>query len=196
LGDYPKGADSLVKRIVEDLSEAGFNARVHEQIMRAKWGKLIANLNNATNAITDIYLQRALSDQKHRLFMAEVMEEGIAAADLAGVELDDGGIFDARAMAAALRQPPKEEAKWKMSDSGRTYPSTWQDLMLGRRQTETRFFNGEIVGLAATAGMKTPYNAVLFETVERMAAAGEKPGRCSLEDLKEMIAVRRREMEA
>jgi 2-dehydropantoate 2-reductase len=195
LGLYPEGMDDLVEQVAADLKGGGFDVHCHPHIMRPKWGKLIANLNNATNAITDRHLEQALSIPEHRQFMADVMEEGIRVADSAGIALDDGGIFDARAMVGALRKQPEKDKNWTISTKEHSYPSTWQDLKLGRRQTEVRFFNGEIAGLGASLGIPTPYNGVLLEVVERMALAGEKPGRYTLDELKAMVAARKQEFE-
>jgi 2-dehydropantoate 2-reductase len=197
LGLYPEGLDPLVEEIAADLKRACFDVHLHPHIMRAKWGKLVANLNNSTNAITDRHLQKALSEPEHRRFMAEVMAEGILVLDRAGIELDDGGVFDARSMVESLRRPSaKDNVKENVlavKAEGESYPSTWQDLALGRKETEVRFFNGEIVGLAASLGMATPYNSVLLEVAERMAIAGEKPGRHTLEELKAMVSTRKDE---
>jgi 2-dehydropantoate 2-reductase len=193
LGLYPEGLDQRVEKISSDLKEAGFDVFCHPRIMRSKWGKLIANLNNSTNAITDRYLQQALSIPEHRQFMADVMAEGIEVTDKAGIELDDGGLFDARAMVESLRRPPSADPASTVTSQDRSYPSTWQDLMLGRKQTEARFFNGEIVGLGAAHGIVTPFNGVLLEVIERMALAQEKPGRYTLEELKAMVEARKQE---
>lgn len=195
LGLYPEGVNELVETVAAALTTAGFKVHRHPFIMRSKWGKLIANLNNATNAITDTYLQRSFALPEYRQFVAEVMTEGITVVDRAGITLDDGGIFDVREMVKSLRKPPDQDRNWLLPEGERSYPSTWQDLMLGRGQTEVRFFNGEIIGLGAAHGIPTPYNSVLLRVIESMERAGEKPGRYSLAELIEMVEEQKREFQ-
>ncbi|MEW6733170.1 MAG: ketopantoate reductase family protein [Acidobacteriota bacterium] len=196
LGCYPEGINPLVEAIANDFREVGFDTHCYPQIMRAKWGKLIANLNNATNAITNTYLQQALSNPSHKEFMAQVMAEGIMVLDRAGIPLDDGGLYDIRARLAAVYNQPAQPAddSSEIDPLDRSYPSTWQDLTLGRKQLEVRFFNGEIVALGVSLGLNTPYNSVLLEVVENMAVKGEKPGRYRLAELKELVAARARKV--
>ncbi len=190
LGLYPQGINSLVENIAQDLQQAGFELHCREEIMRAKWGKLIANLNNATNAITNNSLQQALANDEHRLFMAEVMAEGVRVVEQVGIALDDGGLFDVRAMINAFYQPSLAKQPLPVPAEEHSYPSTWQDLLLGRKRTEASFFNGEIIKLAQPLGLNTPYNSTLLNLIETMAAKGEKPGRYNLADLKAMVSAR------
>lgn len=191
LGNYaatPEAqADLLLTTLVADFTGAGFQTTIHPHIMQAKWGKLLANLNNATNAITNTDLQRALTTPAHRQFMAAVMQEGIEIIDQTGIRLDDGGIFDARAMVVSLRTPPSQDAKWTVATGQPSYPSTWQDLMLGRSSTEVEFFNGEIVTLAASLGRKAPYNQLLLTTIREMVAKKARPGYYTLAELQAQL---------
>ena len=51
IGRYPSGADATAERIGADLTASGFLAPVTADVMRWKYGKLLANLSNATEAV-------------------------------------------------------------------------------------------------------------------------------------------------
>ena len=56
VGCYPKGVDDTARQFCEDLTNAGFKALASAHVMSMKWGKLVANLNNATHAVTGYWL--------------------------------------------------------------------------------------------------------------------------------------------
>ena len=49
-GRYPTGVDATIGEVTAAIDEAGFSARPDERIMRQKYAKLLANLNNAVQA--------------------------------------------------------------------------------------------------------------------------------------------------
>ncbi len=188
LGRYPEGEDRFARRVAEALGEAGFQASVDPHVMAWKWGKLILNLTNAFMALTDSWVERAYSIAEERRFMAETMKEGLAVLRAHGIEPrmgSDGRAdhFIAGLEASGAGHPALQGA----TEDRRTYPSTWQDLKRGRRETEVPHFNGEIVALGREAGVPTPYNSVLLEEVEAVLARGRGPGSLSLDELQEKV---------
>src|SRR5438309_464214 len=53
VGLYPRGVDARAEQVVEALRRAGYAANVHEDVMAPKGTKLLGNLGNAMDAITD-----------------------------------------------------------------------------------------------------------------------------------------------
>jgi len=51
VGRYPSGTDAIAEQIGADLAGSGFLAPVVPDVMRWKYGKLLANLSNATEAV-------------------------------------------------------------------------------------------------------------------------------------------------
>ena len=157
--------------------------------MPPKWGKMLLNLNNVLYALIDTWLQLAYTDQQLRRFLAETMREGLAVAEALGIRsrmgpgepgvlefietLEGGGYGYTNAMDL----PP----------SRRTYPSTWQDVVLRRTDTEVEHFNGEIVRLGAEAGVSTPYNATLLEMMDEMTSRGAMPGLFALQQVQKRV---------
>jgi 2-dehydropantoate 2-reductase len=182
VGCYPDGLDDRARALCADLNRAGLEAQCSPHVMAMKWGKLIANLNNATTTITGYWLERAMADAEMRTLMLEVREEGLRVTDAAGIAVEppagEPSSIRIREMTEKLRQPPKpakSEDKVDPADEERTYSSMWQDLYLGRKQNEAEFLNGEIVALGEKLGIPTPYNSTLLEIVNRMFAEGLKP---------------------
>ncbi len=54
---------------------------------------------------------------------------------------------------------------------------------------ESEFLNGEIVRLAERLGAQAPVNAGLTRIALEMAAAGERPGKYSSAELRELLGV-------
>src|SRR6266511_2758896 len=169
VGNYPLGCDNTGLQIAARLEKAGFRTATHESIMAVKWSKLILNLNNATFAIIDKHLQLGLVTPAISNFMADVR-----------------GVVEDPAKICAEANSPVEF---------RTYPSTWMDLKLKRGETESGYFNGEIILLGERYGVPTPYNSTLFIIVETMAAKRAQPGLYTIEELADLVEQRRQELD-
>ena len=173
IGCYPNGLDDVARQICSDLTRAGLDAIASAHVMAMKWGKLVANLNNATTAITGYFLERAMADVEMRKLMLAVREEGLRVLDAAGIAVeppaDEPSPIRIREMTEKLRQPLKKRVDPENFDEDqRTYSSMWQDLFLGRESGEAEFLNGEIVALGKRLGIETPYNSTLLEIVSSM----------------------------
>src|SRR5215813_6989262 len=196
VGNYPLGCDNTGLQIAARLEKAGFRMATHESIMAVKWSKLILNLNNATFAIIDKHLQLGLVTPAISNFMADVQEEALRTLDVAGISLEDqNNPLDQKRQLAELRAVVEDSEKIYAETNSpvelRTYPSTWMDLKLKRGETETGYFNGEIILLGEKYNIPTPYNSTLFNIVETMAAKGAQPGLYTIEELVDLVEQRR-----
>ena len=63
IGCYPVGLDEMARDLCAVLKRAGFEAMPSAHVISMKWGKLVANLNNATTTITGYWLERAMTDR-------------------------------------------------------------------------------------------------------------------------------------
>jgi 2-dehydropantoate 2-reductase len=195
IGCYPSGLDDVARHICSDLARAGLDAIASAHVMSMKWGKLVANLNNATTAITGYFLEKASADVEMRRLMLAVREEGLRVLEAAGIEveppLEEPSPIRIREMTEKLRQPPKKEGDPEsLPEQQRTYSSMWQDLFLGRDSGEAEFLNGEIVALGEKLGIETPYNRALIEIVNRMFNQRLKPGIYTPAELHKLIRSR------
>lgn len=189
IGRYPNGVDETAKRVGAELTASGFQVEFDGNVMASKWGKLLINLNNALYALVDTWLQKAYTEEITRHFLAETMREGLRVLRAAGIDV---------AMGAG--EPPIEEFIEKLDRGGfahanpsdlppdrRTYPSTWQDVVLRRTTTEVEHFNGEIVEIGKTVGLPTPYNTALLEMMRELLRLKAMPGLFTLEEVQNAV---------
>jgi 2-dehydropantoate 2-reductase len=196
IGNYPLGCDDLGLQVAEQIEKAGFDLTTHESIMAVKWSKLLLNLNNATNAIIDSYLQLSFVTPSIGNFSADVMEEGLHVLDVAGISLEDPhNPYDIKKHIAGMRNlvedPEKIYRAQNLPQEIRAYPSTWMDLKQKRGETEAGYLNGEIILLGEKHHILTPFNSTLLHIVETMALEGIEPGRYTIEELVDLVEQRR-----
>lgn len=177
LGVWPTGTDPVCERVSADLIEAGFKAPLHDDIRASKWGKVLANVNNAYIALTDNSTQGARRYEESRFFLADVQEESLDILDAAGIEVASDSRSTPREQLQKLREPGEWTRVEVPTDADRLVrPSTWQDLHFQRGQVEVAYFNGEIVRVAERLGRKAPLNQTLLEKCEAAAEAKLLPG--------------------
>jgi 2-dehydropantoate 2-reductase len=198
MGNYPIGRDELLRKVAAQFDRDVCRTTTHDHVMTIKWAKLLLNLNNATHAICDYYVQLAQVTPRVAHFMAEVVEEGLRVLAAAGISVEtENNPFDVRAWLTRMRHLTEDEAALRAAQELppdlRTYPSTLVDLKHQRGETEAAYFNGEIILLGEKYGILTPFNSTLFRTVETMALERQPPGRYTIEELSELIEEQRRQ---
>jgi len=175
-GRYPSGIDPLIQAVAADLTAAGFSSRAEPAIMRLKYTKLLDNLGNAVQALTDVHR----SDQRANQVMAALRDEALACYAAAGID------FMPESEYRALVGPRMRTGE--VPGAKRAGNSTWQSLARGLTSIETDYLNGEIVLLGALHGVPTPCNAAVRRLAQQMAASGARPGSCSINKLAALAA--------
>jgi 2-dehydropantoate 2-reductase len=161
------------------LSVPGLATRATDNIDGVQWGKLVVNLNNALNALSDIPLRQQLAQRSWRKLFADQMAEGLAVIGAEGIKAVSPTPVPAGLMPPLLRLP---DAVF-MAVLGRTMridpearSSMWQDLKRGRR-TEIDYLQGVITDIADRRGLKAPLSRRIVELVKQAEAAGRgSPG--------------------
>lgn len=169
IGRYPKGNDQLCEEVARSLRTGGFMVKVTENVMPYKWGKLLANLGNALDAITgsrgkEVELIARAAEQEFSDLLQQAGIHWISQEETARSWLE-------------IARPPRGTLK----TAG--FSSTWQSLMRQQGSVETEFLNGEIVRLAKKLGRRAPVNEKLLQISQEMAAGHEKPGKYTLKQL-------------
>jgi 2-dehydropantoate 2-reductase len=150
-----------------DFENAGLPLTQHADMLPVQWAKLLLNLNNAINALSNRPLKEELAQRAYRRCLGMAQQEALALLARTGIQparltpippawmprflgLPDA-VF-ARVARAMLTIDPL--ARSSMSD----------DLAAGR-VTEIDWINGEVVKLAQRVGHRAPVNERLCELV-------------------------------
>jgi len=173
IGRYPEGNDGLSEVVAEELRSAGYFVRTTTDVMPYKWGKLMANLANAVDAITN-----GDRDTTQPIYRA-VFEEARDIVQQAGIRWisQEQVTKDWPEITAPLHGQLHTEA----------LSSTWQSLERHQGSVETEFLNGEIVRVAKKLGLQAPINRKLVEISQEMAANHDPPGKYTPARLSEIL---------
>jgi 2-dehydropantoate 2-reductase len=153
----------------EKLSVPGLKMRPTGNIDGVQWGKLVLNLNNALNALSDLPLRRQLSQRPWRRLFADQMAEGLAAIRAEGIKPVSPTPIPLALMPPLLRVPNVIfEAllgrTMKIDPEARS--SMWEDLQRGRR-TEIDYLQGVITEIAERRGLDAPLSRRIVELIRQ-----------------------------
>lgn len=164
IGRYPEGIDGLVEAVGGKLRTAGFLVKTVPDVMPYKWGKLMLNMGNAVEAITNT--------------------TGDAVKPIARAARQEFDEVLSRLGIRWISRKELEQAWPEITAPARGKPgikkslnSTWQSLARGQGTVETEFLNGEVVRLAKRLGIQAPVNETLLSIAQEMAARREPPGK-------------------
>jgi 2-dehydropantoate 2-reductase len=174
IGRYPSGMSGDVTAICMALDKANFAAFPHENVMRAKYGKLLLNAVNGVDACLGI----AARDGR---FADMVRAEARAVYAAAGIEFEDVGATDPR------RAELMHDGDVGMRPVG---SSAAQSLTRSAGSIETDYLNGEIVLLGRLHGIAAPANALFAELAAGMALKGTMPGAYTEAEIDNMLSTR------
>lgn len=160
LGRYPGGTDDTVGQVADDLAKSGIVTRVRDDVMRWKYGKLLANLGNGLDALFGRDGDPELAELLRAEGVAALAAAGIAHTSREEEVADRADNVQARPVAGRTRAGS----------------STWQSLARGTGSTETDYLNGEIVLLGRLHGVPTPVNAAVQRAVRRAVREGIPAG--------------------
>jgi 2-dehydropantoate 2-reductase len=153
---------------LNDFIAAGLATELHSNMPEVQWGKLLLNLNNPINALSNLPLKSQLEDRNYRRVLAELQIEALKFLSLSGIEPAKVGKVAPRLLPKLLCIP-----NWlfvriagsmlKMDAKARS--SMWVDLHAGR-PTEIDDLCGAVVRLANKLGTVAPKNARVVELVK------------------------------
>ncbi|WP_406135328.1 ketopantoate reductase family protein [Streptomyces sp. NBC_01089] len=174
IGRYPTGIDETARNIAADLEETKLLAPVVPDVMRWKYGKLLANVINALEATTGPVTSGASIALLNR-----AQEEGEAVLKAAGITAtDDQEQKEARG--DRIRLTPLEGAQ-------RGGGSSWQSLARGTGTIEADYLNGEIALLGRLYGVPTPVNDTLQRVANTFARERRQAGSMPVSKLTALV---------
>ena len=176
IGSLMVDADAAAEPLLEACRAAKLAIEPRDDMAAVQWGKLVLNLNNAINALSNVPLQAELSDRDFRRCLAACQREAfdvLAAADQRVARLT---AVPPRLMPRLLPMPNwlfHRLAKRIVAIDPHARSSMWDDLE-AKRPTEVDYMQGEVVALAERHGRTAPINAALQRLVHDAEAGGKR----------------------
>jgi 2-dehydropantoate 2-reductase len=158
------------------LSVPGLPMCGTDNIVGVQWGKLLFNLNNALNALSDLPLSAQLARRPWRRLLADQMAEALAAMKAEGIKPVSATPIPPGLTPILLRMPDRlfELILGRaMKIDAKARSSMWQDLERGAR-TEIDYLQGVIVQLADRHGLDVPLSRRVVALIKSAEAAGKK----------------------
>src|ERR1700724_3264741 len=151
------------------LSVPGLRMRPARDIAGVQWGKLLVNLNNALNALSDLPLRQQLAQRSWRRLFADQIDEGLAAIRAEGIRPVSSTPIPIGWTPSLLRLPDSLFGMllgrtMKIDPQARS--SMWEDLRRGRR-TEIDYLQGVITEIADRRGLQVPLSRPIVALIKR-----------------------------
>jgi 2-dehydropantoate 2-reductase len=162
-------------RTAAQLSVPRLTMRPSDNIVGVQWGKLLLNLNNALNALSNLPLRQQLAQRPWRALFADQMAEGLAAMKAEGIRPVASTPVPPSLTPHLLRLP---DAVFRLLLGGtmkidpEARSSMWEDLQRGRR-TEIDYLQGVITRIAERRGLQVPLSARIVALIKRAEADGK-----------------------
>lgn len=166
------------RRLAALLSSTGTDAETTDNMQNVLWGKLLLNLNNSLNVLSDVPLVEQLSDRSYRRVLAAMIREAMEAMSGAKIKPAAIGKVQPWLIPHVLRLPNwlfLRLAKSMLAMDASARSSMWDDLQKGR-QPEIDHLNGVITRLAETAKTDAPVNRRVMTMVKEAFRDGRSPG--------------------
>jgi 2-dehydropantoate 2-reductase len=168
-----KEADFLVGK----LQDAGLDAVSTADIKGVQWSKLLINLNNALNLLSDEPLVAELGQRAYRGIWSDMIEEGLRVVYKAGIKPAVMSGPDPIKLRKLIRLPNfiyKPIVKRITHIDPEARSSMWEDLRYGR-SPEIDYLQGEISRLGKQYNIETPVNDRIIELVKKAFAEKKSP---------------------
>jgi len=153
--------DAITERIAPVFNAAGLATVLPPDIRAVQWGKLLLNLNNPVNALSDLPLREELLDRDCRRVFAALQTEALSVMACAGITPAQVTAVSPTVLPHVLRLPNwlfTRLTQRMLQIDATARSSMWDDLEAGR-VTEIDALCGAVVRLAAQHGMAAPLNA-------------------------------------
>lgn len=157
----------VTTELVKKFNAAGLIATTSSDMRSVQWGKLLLNVNNPVNALSDLPLREELLNRDFRYVFATLQLEALAALKAAGVVPVQLTAVKPHVMPYLLKLPNfiftrVAKKMLRMDPSARS--SMWDDIQQGR-VTEINDMCGAVVRLAQQMGTKAPCNEAITELI-------------------------------
>ncbi|MFO1193757.1 MAG: 2-dehydropantoate 2-reductase [Rhodoferax sp.] len=149
------------------MDACGLPTELADDMRPVQWGKLLLNLNNPVNALSDLPLRAQLLDRDYRRVLADLQEEALAVMRQAGIRPAQIAAVPPHLLPRLLRLPTwlfRLVAQRMLRIDPLARSSMWDDVQQGRI-TEINDLCGAVVRLARQQGMEAPRNAAMCKLI-------------------------------
>lgn len=177
----------VTAQLVAKFNAAGLKANASSDMRSVQWGKLLLNVNNPINALSDLPLREQLLNRDFRYVFATLQLEALAAMKKAGLEPKQLAAVKPHIMPMLLKLPNwifTRLAKKMLRMDASARSSMWDDVQHGRT-TEIDDLCGAVVRLAQNIGTPAPCNASMC----RLISAHSKGHRFTGRELREALGL-------
>jgi 2-dehydropantoate 2-reductase len=150
------------------FERAGLPLVLHADMRGVQWGKLLLNLNNPVNALSELPLREELLSRGYRKALAALQSEALQVLEAARIEPARLTPLPPRWLPTVLRLPTplfRLLASRMLRIDAKARSSMADDLAHGR-PTEVDALCGEVVRMARGLGMDAPVNARIAQLVQ------------------------------
>lgn len=157
------------------LQGIGFDCELHQDMQPVIYSKLLLNLNNAINAISDQPLKTQMQDRNLRKVLAAAMDEWLNVARHEQVILHKNTALKPGHLPIALRLPNVVFNLFShrvVNVDPLARSSMWEDIQAGRK-TEITYLNGAVVRKAESYGLKAPVNKQICLMIAQLESGQE-----------------------
>ncbi|MDO8531765.1 MAG: 2-dehydropantoate 2-reductase [Dehalococcoidia bacterium] len=169
----------VTRRVAETLN-AGIQTKLTDNIVGARWTKLLYNVQAAVQAATGLSMQECGKRKDMVVLGMALVQETARVAEAAGVRLAPVEGIPLEAVAALEKLPPmtqqpdipKELSQLCVFIGGHSpMSSTLQSRKRGK-STEVDFLNGDVVKAARAAGTSAPLNEAIVRLIHTLEKTG------------------------
>ncbi|KRC19652.1 2-dehydropantoate 2-reductase [Acidovorax sp. Root219] len=157
--------DAATEPVAAVFNTAGLATVLPEDIRAVQWGKLLLNLNNPVNALSNLPLRDELLDRDCRYVFAALQTEALGVMERAGITPAQVTAVSPRMLPRVMRLPNwlfTRLAKRMLQIDASARSSMWDDLEAGR-VTEIDAICGAVVRLAVQHGAQAPLSGRMCE---------------------------------
>eukprot|EP01086_Lenisia_limosa_P013163 TRINITY_DN4201_c0_g1_i1.p1 TRINITY_DN4201_c0_g1~~TRINITY_DN4201_c0_g1_i1.p1 ORF type:complete len:334 (+),score=32.63 TRINITY_DN4201_c0_g1_i1:539-1540(+) len=165
---YVKKHEQLTELVLA-FQKAKLEFQLEQDMQAVQWAKLLLNLNNSINALSQLPLKQELSIREYRQCLALAQLETLNLLKIAKIKPAKLTPIPAQFIPKILKLPNpifKIISKKMLAIDPLARSSMADDLMVGRK-TEIDCINGEVVNLARQLNLTAPINQKLIELVKQ-----------------------------
>lgn len=167
---WPQSTDHRLQYLCAVLAEQQLPVVCTSDMQAVEYGKLLLNLNNALNAISDLPLQQQLQNRALRQVLAAAMQEWLKVCQALQIKPADLTRLPNQWLPRLLKLPTplfKLLAGQMLRIDPFARSSMWDDIKAGRR-TEIMYLNGAVERLGIQTGVATPVNSAIIELIKHL----------------------------